>query len=213
MANTRRKDYEVFQKVFSILKTVLGGAIQKTLAGSELPIAFQASAWDSHPGQFRHGKRSIWKEVNPAIVKSRVNKDFFEGKEVVTQAKTAQTGSAITLTGGQGLRKEGTLELIRNYLDVSSLEKETVWEKYIVKNVPRNVHHVTGKGSEIRRTSLEDVRAEIQKAFGGELKILEFREYKDEPQVQGLRVAILNPERATRTIEPLGSERAVKKVE
>ncbi|KAL1891448.1 hypothetical protein Cpir12675_004958 [Ceratocystis pirilliformis] len=265
---------------------VLDGAIQKTLAGSELPKAFQASAWEQEsegrtadrqkstkapkapaattgtatPGKSatekvsrswaqktaQAGKEgetidvrpkqapkakptrkapqenrllarlfpgSKWKEVNPAIVKSKVNKYLFEGKEVVTQAKTTQTGFAITLSGEQCLRKEGTLELIRNYLDALALEKETVWEKYILKNVPRNVHDVTEKGSEIRRTSLEDVGAEIQKAFGGQLKILEFREYKDEPQVQGLRVAILNPERVPRTIELLGSERMVKKME
>ncbi|KKF92209.1 hypothetical protein CFO_g5439 [Ceratocystis platani] len=135
---------------------------------------------------------------------------------MVTKAKTIQTGLAITLTGtgDQSLAKEGTLELIRNYLDASVLEKEIVWEKYIVENVPRNVHDVSGKGSEILRITPEDVRAEVQKASGGELKILEFREYKDEPQVQGLGVAVLNPERVPRTIELLGGERrVVKKIE
>ncbi|PHH50698.1 hypothetical protein CFIMG_006087RA [Ceratocystis fimbriata CBS 114723] len=40
------EDYEVFQKILATLKAVLDGAIQKTLTGSELPTAFQASAWE-----------------------------------------------------------------------------------------------------------------------------------------------------------------------
>ncbi|KAL2890009.1 RNA-directed DNA polymerase from mobile element jockey [Ceratocystis lukuohia] len=293
---TPKKDeegYEVFHKIFSTLKAVLDGAIQKTLAGSELSTAFQDSAWEqtnagrtknkprdakapsqapkegktprttpetTAPGKPDNRKEtrswaqktalagqegetvdvrskqvpkarpvrkapqanrllarlfpeSKWKEANPAIVKTKINNDLFEGKEVVTLAKITQTGFAITLTEDQSIMEEGTLELIRNYLDASALEKETVWEKFLVKNVPRNVHDVTGKGSEIRRTTLEDVRAEVQKAFGGELKILDFREYKDDPLVQGLRVAVLNPEKIPKTVELLGSERVVRKME
>ncbi|KKF93454.1 hypothetical protein CFO_g4215 [Ceratocystis platani] len=283
---TPKKDeegYEVFHKIFSTLKAVLEGAIQKTLAGSELSTAFQDSAWEqtnagrtknkprdakapsqapkegktprttpetTAPGKPDNRKEtrswaqktalagqegetvdvrskqvpkarpvrkapqanrllarlfpeSKWKEANPAIVKTKINNDLFEGKEVVTLAKITQTGFAITLTEDQSIMEEGTLELIRNYLDASALEKETVWEKFLVKNVPRNVHDVTGKGSEIRRTTLEDVRAEVQKAFGGELKILDFREYKDDPLVQGLRVAVLNPEKIPKTMHPV----------
>ncbi|KKF92090.1 hypothetical protein CFO_g5557 [Ceratocystis platani] len=72
---------------------------------------------------------------------------------------------------------------MRNYLDASTIEKETVWEKFMVRNVPRNVHDASENGSEARRTTLEDVRKDIQEAFGGELKILEFREYEGEAQV------------------------------
>ncbi|KKF92137.1 hypothetical protein CFO_g5511 [Ceratocystis platani] len=156
---------------------------------------------------------SKWRDVNAGVLKNKVNESLFDGKEVVKLAKTTNTGFALTMTQAPGAIEKGALEIMRNFLDASTIEKETIWEKYIVRNVPRNIHDVSENGSEVRRTTLEDVRKDIQEAFGGELKILEFREYEGEAQMQGIRVAVLNPEKTPKTIELLGSERVVKKID
>ncbi|PHH49893.1 Retrotransposon-derived protein PEG10 [Ceratocystis fimbriata CBS 114723] len=97
------------------------------------------------------------RDVNAGVLKNKVNASLFGGKEIVKLAKATQTGFALTMVQVPGAIEKGALEIMRNYLDASTIEKETIWEKYIVRNVPRNVHDVSENGSEVRRTTLEDV--------------------------------------------------------
>ncbi|KAL2890947.1 Ribonuclease H-like domain [Ceratocystis lukuohia] len=227
------EDYEVFQKILATLKAVLDSAIQKTLTGSELPTAFQASAWEQAIAR--------WAKNKPRDAKAP--------SQAPKEGKTpGGKGSRTTL---EGVRAEvqkafsGELRIpdFREYKDEPQVQdlQVAVLNPEIPKTMellgsgqkndiqappPAQIHLALGypchRNTPCRSTTwwrlecyegtLEDVRAEVQKAFSGELKIPDFREYKDEPQVQDLRVAVLNPERIPKTTELVGNERVVRRM-
>ncbi|PHH52560.1 hypothetical protein CFIMG_005153RAa [Ceratocystis fimbriata CBS 114723] len=61
-----------------------------------------------------------------------------------------------------------------------------------------------------RPTSMEDVKPDIQMAFGGDIKLMDWREYEHDPSMRGPRVAIHEPKKVPKAIEILGLFRMVR---
>ncbi|KAL5594583.1 hypothetical protein BROUX41_001504 [Berkeleyomyces rouxiae] len=154
---------------------------------------------------------SRWKNVNATIVRNKINMELFSGKEQVAQASSTATGFALLMTENEAAENPESLELIRNYMDAEKIEKECTWEKFIIPNVPKTINALDKEGACARRVTLEDVKADVQKAFGGDLKIIMWREYPNDPDMQGLRVAIKDPERTPNTITLLGQVKVVRR--
>ncbi|KAL2889564.1 RNA-directed DNA polymerase from mobile element jockey [Ceratocystis lukuohia] len=144
---------------------------------------------------------SKWRKVNTSVTRQRLNQVIFKGQDKVAKVTETRTGLAITL-------KDGTLdremkERIGNFLSAAELEMESIWEKFVIPNIPATINTVENNKLVSRRTSLEDVRKEVQEAFGGTVKSMVWREYERDPTMKGLRVAVHKPEKIPRTMEIL----------
>ncbi|KAL2885104.1 putative eka-like protein [Ceratocystis lukuohia] len=126
---------------------------------------------------------SKWRKVNTSVTRQRLNQVIFKGQDKVAKVTETRTGLAITL-------KDGTLdremkERIGNFLSAAELEMESIWEKFVIPNIPATINTVENNKLVSRRTSLEDVRKEVQEAFGGTVKSMVWREYERDPTMKG----------------------------
>ncbi|KAL1885347.1 hypothetical protein Cpir12675_006984 [Ceratocystis pirilliformis] len=151
---------------------------------------------------------SNWKMVNPTVVRQRINRDLFKGEEVILRMTSTRTGFAFHAK--EGKMDTEAKELIRNFLKARTVGKETFWEKFIIPNVPKTINTIEDGKLVTRPTSMEDVKPDIQVAFGGEIKLMDWREYEHDPSMRGLRVAIHEPKKVPKTIEILGLSRMVR---
>ncbi|KAL2888616.1 RNA-directed DNA polymerase from mobile element jockey [Ceratocystis lukuohia] len=134
---------------------------------------------------------SNWKMVNPAVVKQRINRDLFKGEEVILRMTSPRTGFAFHAK--EGKMDTEAKELIRNFLKAKAVGKETVWVKFVIPNVPKTINTIEEGKLVTRPTSMDDVKPDIQMAFGGDIKLMDWREYEHDPTMRGLRVAIHKP--------------------
>ncbi|KAL2890685.1 putative eka-like protein [Ceratocystis lukuohia] len=151
---------------------------------------------------------SDWKMVNPAVVKQRINRDLFKGEEVILRMTSTRTGFAFHAK--EGKMDTEAKELIRNFLKAKTVGKETVWVKFVIPNVPKTINTIEEGKLVTRPTSMDDVKSDIQMAFGGDIKLMDWREYEHDPTMRGLRVAIHEPKEVPKTIEILGLSRIVR---
>ncbi|KAL1892708.1 hypothetical protein Cpir12675_004442 [Ceratocystis pirilliformis] len=150
---------------------------------------------------------SKWKKVNTSITRQRLNQEVFKGQDKVTKVTETRTGLALTMK--EAVMDREMKEIMRNFLGAAEIEKESIWEKFVIPKIP-SINTVENNKLVSRRTSLEDVRKEVQEAFGGTIKSMAWREYEWDPSMQGLRIAVHQPVKVPRTIEILGLTRTIR---
>ncbi|KAL1893867.1 hypothetical protein Cpir12675_003936 [Ceratocystis pirilliformis] len=114
---------------------------------------------------------SNWKMVNPTVVRQRIKRYPFKGEEVILRMASTRTGFAFHAK--EGKMDTEAKELNRNFLKARTMGKESFWEKFIIPNVSKAINTIEDGKLVTRPTNMEDVKPDIQVAFGGEIKIMD----------------------------------------